>query len=129
MTLATQPPAVHGRTRPASARQPGSDEWWSAASACFASLNSFWGPLLICKRGPQLVGRVGPPGAPGGRMVGDGCRRRPQAKPGARLLDAEVVWQKRIRVAERAHHDVARRPLADAGHCDQFPMDLDTVRS
>ena len=61
-------------------------------------------------------------------MFGDGSRPD-QAEPGARLFDAKVTWQKRVRVAERAHHDVARRPITDPWQFAEFPIDLHPVRS
>src|SRR6202140_2584222 len=76
---------------------------------------------------PQLVRRVRPPGTPGGGMFGNRARVVAEAESRTGLLDAEVARQKRVRIAECSHQDVARRPFADPGQVQQLLVGLGTV--
>src|SRR3989442_7183255 len=85
--------------------------------------------LMIGQGGPELMGCVGPPGAPGGRVFGDGPRARAETEAGAGFLDAGIARQKRVGIPNRGHHDVGRGPLADPRHGEHLPVDVSPVRT
>src|ERR1700737_3665101 len=85
--------------------------------------------LMIRQCGPELMGRVGPPGAPGGCVFRHLAQARAETKTGAGFLDAEIARQEGVGIAERAHHDVARGPFTDSRECEQLPVDLHTIRA